>query len=84
MRCPACNHTFQVLEDEEQLGHPCPCCGHEDEPYDCDHKWRDYSEYGGDFLKTPVVCKHCGKHAPAEITVSVLVAELAYMRQGHP
>jgi len=35
--------------------------------YECDHKWRDYSEYGGDYEENPIVCKHCGKVAPPDV-----------------
>lgn len=30
----------------------------------CDHKWRDYSEFGGDFVETPIVCRDCGEAKP--------------------
>jgi len=52
------------------------------EPDECDHKWRDYSEYGGDFLKTPVVCKHCGQQAPPDVTESILEEERLYRDRG--
>jgi hypothetical protein len=45
-----------------------------EEPHDnqeCEHKWRDYSEYGGDYVKTPVVCKYCGTPAPDDVTKAV-------------
>lgn len=31
------------------------------ESRECEHKWRDYSEYGGDFVVNPIVCRDCGK-----------------------
>jgi len=41
----------------------------------CEHRWRNYSEYGGDFAKTPVVCRDCGTPAPNEIRAQILDAE---------
>ncbi len=32
----------------------------DDEPSECEHKWRDYSEYGGDFKPGELTCKYCG------------------------
>jgi hypothetical protein len=42
---------------------------------ECDHKWRNYSEYGGDFKDNPVICRDCGETAPPDVTESILQAE---------
>jgi len=47
---------------------------------ECEHKWRDYSEYGGDYEKTPVVCRDCGTPAPPEVVASMLVGALEALR----
>jgi len=43
----------------------------DDDEHRCEHKWRDYSEYGGDFEKTPIVCRDCGVPAPPEIVAAM-------------
>ena len=32
----------------------------DEEEIECEHKWRDYSEYGGDFKPGELTCKYCG------------------------
>lgn len=45
------------------------------DPDECEHRWRNYSHYGGDFIKTPVVCRDCGTAASPEVTKIILDAE---------